>query len=86
MNHDELVKTRNSKEFVIPAEAGIQLFQKVLDPGFRRGDASRDFFTRSSTIGTITDYQSRIILSNAHGGPCSPSLFEWFKEVSGPEG
>jgi hypothetical protein len=30
-------------EFVIPAEAGIQLFQQVLDPGFRRGDASRDF-------------------------------------------
>jgi hypothetical protein len=30
-------------EFVIPAEAGIQLFQDVLDPGFRRGDASWDF-------------------------------------------
>jgi hypothetical protein len=28
---------------VIPAKAGIQLFQDVLDPGFRRGDASRDF-------------------------------------------
>jgi hypothetical protein len=23
---------------VIPAEAGIQYFQDVLDPGFRRGD------------------------------------------------
>jgi hypothetical protein len=23
---------------VIPAEAGIQSFQEVLDPGFRRGD------------------------------------------------
>jgi hypothetical protein len=43
MNYDELVKSRNSKEFVIPAEAGIQLFQEVLDPGFRRGDASGDF-------------------------------------------
>ena len=30
-------------EFVIPAKAGIQLFQDVLDPGFRRGDALRDF-------------------------------------------
>ena len=29
---------------VIPAKAGIQLFQDVLDPGFRRGDASRDFY------------------------------------------
>jgi hypothetical protein len=40
---DELVKSRNSLEFVIPAKAGIQLIQDVLDPGFRRGDASRDF-------------------------------------------
>jgi hypothetical protein len=40
---DDLVKSRNSIKFVIPAKAGIQLFQDVLDPGFRRGDASRDF-------------------------------------------
>jgi hypothetical protein len=40
---DNLVKSRNSIKFVIPAKAGIQLFQEVLDPGFRRGDASRDF-------------------------------------------
>jgi hypothetical protein len=40
---DDLVKSRNSIESVIPAKAGIQLFQYVLDPGFRRGDASRDF-------------------------------------------
>jgi hypothetical protein len=26
--------------FVIPAEAGIQPFQGILDPGFRRGDGS----------------------------------------------
>ncbi len=43
VNLDDLVKSRNSIEFVIPAKAGIQLFQDVLDPGFRRGDASRDF-------------------------------------------
>jgi hypothetical protein len=42
-NIDELVKSRNSIEFVIPAKAGIQLFQDVLDPGFRRGDAPSDF-------------------------------------------
>jgi hypothetical protein len=40
---DDLVKSRNSIKFVIPAKAGIQLFQDVLDPGFRRGDALRDF-------------------------------------------
>jgi len=28
---------------VIPAKAGIQLFQDVLDPGFRRGDGWRYF-------------------------------------------
>jgi hypothetical protein len=31
--YDGLVKSRNSIEFVIPAKAGIQLFQDVLDPG-----------------------------------------------------
>jgi hypothetical protein len=36
---DDLVKSRNLPDFVIPAKAGIQLFQYVLDPGFRRGDA-----------------------------------------------
>jgi hypothetical protein len=40
---DELVKSRISIKFVIPAKAGIQLFQDVLDPGFRRGDNPRDF-------------------------------------------
>jgi hypothetical protein len=40
---DDLVKSRNPIKFVIPAKAGIQLFQNVLDPGFRRGDALRDF-------------------------------------------
>jgi len=51
-NLDELVKSRNSIEFVIPAEAGIQSFQDVLDPGFRRGDAPRDF---------LRDHQPSII-------------------------
>jgi len=27
----------------MPAEAGIQLFEDVLDPGFRRGDDPRGF-------------------------------------------
>jgi hypothetical protein len=33
---DELVKNRISAEQVIPAKAGTQLFQDVLDPDFRR--------------------------------------------------
>jgi hypothetical protein len=40
---DDFVISRNSIEFVIPAKAGIHFFQEVLGPGFRRGDASRDF-------------------------------------------
>jgi len=39
---DEFAKSQNPYEFVIPAKAGIQLFQVVLDPGFRRGDDPRD--------------------------------------------
>jgi len=42
LKNDGFVKSRNSIEFVIPAKAGIQLLQKILDPGFRRGDASMD--------------------------------------------
>jgi hypothetical protein len=40
---DELVKSHKTGFPVIPAKAGIQLFQDVLDPGFRRGDDPRDF-------------------------------------------
>jgi hypothetical protein len=40
---DELAKNPNPIQSVIPAKAGIQLFPDVLDPGFRRGDAPRDF-------------------------------------------
>ena len=40
---DHLVKGRKPIEFVIPAKAGIQSFQDVLDPGFRRGDDPLDF-------------------------------------------
>jgi hypothetical protein len=38
---DKLVKSRKGPFFVIPAEAGIQYFQRVtknLDPVFQRGD------------------------------------------------
>jgi len=57
---DGLVKSRNSIVFVIPAKAGIQLFQDVLDPGFRRGDARRDFLRDHQIIhgGLEDDYWS----------------------------
>jgi len=41
--YDDFAKNRNPIEWVIPAKAGIQAFKEVLDPGFRRGDASRNF-------------------------------------------
>ena len=40
---DDLVKSQISIEFVIPAKAGIQLIQAVLDPGVRRGDVPSVF-------------------------------------------
>jgi hypothetical protein len=40
---DALVKGRKTMFSVIPAEAGIQKNQGVLDPGFRRGDGLEDF-------------------------------------------
>jgi hypothetical protein len=36
-------ESRNFIKLVIPAKAGIQLFQNVLDPGFRRGDDQEAF-------------------------------------------
>jgi hypothetical protein len=42
-NFDELVKSQIATVSVIPAKAGIQLCQHVLDPGFRRGDDPKDF-------------------------------------------
>ena len=42
-NIDGLVKSLKRSISVIPAKSGIQLFQDVLDPGFRRGDDWRDF-------------------------------------------
>jgi hypothetical protein len=40
---DGLVKSLERPNSVIPAKAGIQSFQGVLDPGFRRGDGLFDF-------------------------------------------
>jgi len=40
---DEPVKSQKKLFSVIPAEAGIQKNQGVLDPGLRRGDDLQDF-------------------------------------------
>jgi hypothetical protein len=41
---DETVKSRNPSLPVMPAEAGIQCFQQVMDPGFRRDDEKVTFY------------------------------------------
>jgi hypothetical protein len=46
---DDLAKNQKIGFFVIPAKAGIQLFQNVLAPGFRRGDDPREFFRDHQT-------------------------------------
>jgi hypothetical protein len=43
INVDGLVRSQKTSSSVIPAEAGIQEYQEVLDPGFRRGDSLEDF-------------------------------------------
>jgi len=43
INVDAFVKSPKIPFSVIPAEAGIQEYQGLLDPGFRRGDGSEDF-------------------------------------------
>jgi hypothetical protein len=42
-NLDGFVKSRKAPFDVIPAKAGIQYFQPLLDPGFRRGDGFDGF-------------------------------------------
>jgi hypothetical protein len=42
-NKDGLVKSQKMASPVIPAKAGIQEKQALLDPGFRRGDGFDDF-------------------------------------------
>jgi len=39
----ELAKSPKGSFSVIPADAGIQEYQEVLDPGFRRGDGLEEF-------------------------------------------
>ena len=46
---DELVKSQKMASPVIPAKAGIQEKQALLDPGFRRGDGFDDFLRKHQT-------------------------------------
>jgi hypothetical protein len=41
--NDGLVRSAKAPSSVIPAKAGIQEKQTILDPGFRRGDGFDDF-------------------------------------------
>jgi len=43
LNFDDLVRGIETFFSSFLAKAGISSFQEVLDPGFRRGDASEDF-------------------------------------------
>ncbi len=42
-NEDEFVKSRKCPIIVIPAKAGIQLAQVVIDSRFRGSDVKKDF-------------------------------------------
>jgi len=43
INVDELARIPKTPFSVIPAETGIQEYQELLDPGFRRGDGLGTF-------------------------------------------
>jgi hypothetical protein len=40
---ENIVKSHQTPFSVIPAEAGIQEYGELLDPGFRRGDDLQEF-------------------------------------------
>jgi hypothetical protein len=54
INVDELAKSQKMISTVIPAKAGIQEKQILLDPGFRRGDGFDDFL-RTHQCSMIND-------------------------------
>jgi hypothetical protein len=57
-NFDDLGKSRQFIEFVIPAKAGIQLFQDVLDPGACPGpDPGFAGVTLQETFCEITNFK-----------------------------
>jgi hypothetical protein len=54
INIDAFAKSRKTPFSVIPAKAGIQEKQALLDPGFRRGDGFDDFL-RTQQCSMIND-------------------------------
>ena len=50
MKFDAFVKSRKTPFSVIPAKAGIQEKQELLDPGFRRDDDFGDFLRETVSI------------------------------------
>jgi len=63
---DELVESQKTPLFVIPAKAGIQVFQGLLDPGFRRGDGFGDF---------LPAHQKKF--NSQKASFCQEILFQW---------
>jgi hypothetical protein len=56
INYGGLAKSRKMPFPVIPAEAGIQENQELLDPGFRRGDGVEDFLQSHQLCGLVEPY------------------------------
>jgi len=61
LNIDAFLKSRKMPFSVIPAKAGIQEKQALLDPGFRRGDGFDDFLRthQNCEISTSLSQQSQ---------------------------
>jgi hypothetical protein len=54
---DGFVKSQKTPFSVIPAKAGIQECQGLLDPGFRRGDGLEDFLRGHQNSNDLNDRQ-----------------------------
>ena len=54
---DGFVKSLKPLFCVIPAEAGIQENQGLLDPGLRRGDGSGDFYECINIVNHVVNFQ-----------------------------
>ncbi len=63
--------------FVIPTEAGIQVFQGFLDPGFRRGDSFTEFCKKLQCFSFLVFFDSnrRLRLSFCSLSLCSSCPF-----------
>jgi len=62
LNFDGLVRSAKASFSVIPAKAGIQEKQAILDPGFRRGDGFDDFLQDHQLwlLGIVSSFVLRI--------------------------